>query len=115
AAVHLECAAGGEEGAQREPEELRLRHEAQEALRPEAEAERPRVEIRDVPGREHVAAVRRQVLAPVRPVAEHEVDERPRAERDERVERRGPGRTCHRPRVSPKRARALWWRVTWRL
>ena len=55
AAVHLEAAARLDDHPEREPEELRLGHEAQEPVRPDRQAERPRIEIREVAGREHVA------------------------------------------------------------
>ena len=64
-------------GAEREPEELGLGHEAQEAPRPERQPERPGVEIRDVAGGEDVAAVGGQMLGSVGPVAEDQAQHRP--------------------------------------
>ena len=50
------------ERAEREPEELGLRHEAEEPPREEVDAERPGVEVRPVVRREHESARLRDVL-----------------------------------------------------
>ena len=114
AAVHLEGAGRrSRSAAEREPEELRLRHEAQEAPRPDRQADRPGIEIREVAGGEHVAARGGQMLDSVGPVAEGEPQDRPGKHGDQGVEQRRPGRTCHRRRVSLIRRAALWWRAKW--
>ena len=59
AAVHLERAGAGRDRREREPEELRLRHEAQKTARPDRQPDRPGIEIREVAGRQHVARSRR--------------------------------------------------------
>src|SRR5581483_3104240 len=110
--VNLERARRDERRPEREPEELRLRHEAEEPPRPEAEAERPRIEVRHVAGRQDEAALRGQVLAARGAIPEGEAGDRPGNGRDRRVERGGAWRTWHRRRVSRKRVRTLGWRAT---
>ena len=82
-AADLECAGDLDESAEREPEELRFRHETEEPGRKQPQPERPRVEVGDVAGRQDEAAGRRQVLLAVRPEAEDEVDDRERESRDQ--------------------------------
>src|SRR5207247_10209568 len=69
---HLEGAASLDEEAEREPEELRFRHEAEISAREQTQTERPRVEARRVPGRQPIAARGGQIPTYVDAVAEDE-------------------------------------------
>ena len=91
AAAHRERARGGRELLERRPEELRLGHEAQIALREERQSERPGVEVRVVVRGEHVRPVG-EMLAAARPQPEEAVEQRPAERCDEDVDRARPGR-----------------------
>ena len=105
-AMHLEAAARPDDDPEREPEQLRLGHEPQKAMWPQCQSERPRVEVRRVAGREDISARQRQILLSVSPIPEAEAHDRPRNGGDQGVQRRGPGRTRHRRRVSRIRRRS---------
>ena len=77
AAADREGAGGVERSTRRPPVELRLRHEAEPAPRPERHAERPRVEVREVIAGEDVTAARGQVLPPLHTQPEQPVEDRP--------------------------------------
>ena len=65
AAAHGKGAARRDEGPEREPEQLGLGHEAQVAAREQRHPERPGIGVREMVGREHVAALCRQPLDPL--------------------------------------------------
>ena len=94
-AVDREPTACADDPAERQPEELLLRHEAEEAAREQRDPERPRVEVRPVVRGEHAAAVR-DVLA-TRPAQPVDGAQNGPAERLRRAEysQLGLRRTCH--------------------
>jgi hypothetical protein len=103
AAPHLESAAGADDRPQRPPEQLRLGHEAQVALRKERDPQRPGIEVRDVVRGEHEASVLRDILDTLGPEPERSLDERPGQEADEAVEGAGPHAAKYlRPAVLPR-------------
>src|SRR6185312_9027580 len=73
----------------RPPVELGLRHEAEPAPRPERQPDRPRVDVRDVIAREHVAAGGGEVLPSAGPQPKEPVEDGPAQRGDEVIPERG--------------------------
>ncbi len=95
AAAHAKAAGCLDEGAQRKPEELGLRHEAKEAAREERHRERPGVEVRPVVRREHETAGRRHVLDTRRTMSKDDLEHRPAHGADEEIQPARAGRWSH--------------------
>ena len=92
-----EGSSGRHDEAEGEPEQLRLRHEPEEAMREERKRERPGIEVRPVVGRDHEATFRGARSRCRSPGGEHDLHHRPAESRDEVVEPARTMRSGHAP------------------